>query len=168
MTKNRPAQRPATPPAQTRQQANNPLSDTPAQTPPPPADTAPATGPAPAPAAATPRKRQALSMEKQLAIVVSSLIGILNREPVAATLTDDEKATVTKANDFAGNLNAKTIEPVKARIAEIQEAFAKLQTQFTEPGANIGALADKAKDLAAELGRKQKQLEALTKLAAAA
>lgn len=121
-----------------------------------------ATGTAPAPAPTEPRKRNALSPAKQLAIQIAGLIAILATESIAALLTDPQKAQIATAETAAKALNASTLEPIQNRIKAIQAEFADLATKIMEPG-----VADKVKTLSVELIRQEKRLKTLTENAAA-
>ena len=122
-----------------------------------------ASGQAPAAAETEPKRtRAAISPAKALAIQVAGLVSILRSKPVAAVLTEPQKAQVVAAENASRELNAKTIQPIKDRISAIQKEFQELMPKVLEPG-----VADKAKALSIELGRKQKQLQQLTQTASA-
>ena len=110
-----------------------------------------------APAGDAPRKRNAISPAKALAIQVAGLVAILLTPKVLATLTEPQKAQVTAAEKAAAELNAQTIQPIKDRIAAIAEEFKALEGKYLEPGT-----AEKAKELATELNKQQTKLKALT------
>jgi len=114
-----------------------------------------ASGQAPAQQTAAPKKRNPISPAKALAIQIAGLVAILKSKAVAATLTKEQTAQVAAAEAAAKELNAKTLQPVLDRIKAIQAEFKALD--ITAPGA-----ADKAKELAQELGRKQTKLKQLT------
>lgn len=122
-------------------------------------------GTAPAPAKEK-RKRNALSPQKQFAIAIAGLVAIFVRKEVAAQLTVDEKAKIEAANKLASDLNAKTIDPVKNRIAAIRTEMQEIGKKMSAPDADIAALAAQTTDLSKELQRKVKQLEQLTSAAA--
>ncbi len=120
---------------------------------------APARAPATAPATNGKPKRQraALSPVKRLAVLVAGLTAILARPDIRKMLTAAEHAAVTAATQATKELNAKTIEPIKIRIAAIQAEFTALVARITEPDA-----ADKAKELSIEPARIQRKYKTPT------
>ena len=142
--------------------AKAPANTSTASAPPPANAPDPNAAPPPSGDAKPKRTRNALSKEKQLAIVIAGLIAILQEAKLQAQLTEDEKAKVNQADKLAADLNAQTIEPIKKRIEAIRGEFAELNKAMQEPNANLTDLATKVTELSKELARKQKALQELT------
>jgi hypothetical protein len=106
---------------------------------------------------ATPKTRNRLSPAKALAIQIAGLVAILITPKVAGVLTEPQKAQVAAAEAAAKELNDQTIKPIKDRIEAIAKEFDALSAKFREPG-----VAEKVKELSADLARQEKKLQALT------
>lgn len=144
-----------------------------AQTPPapptpPPAGNGSATPPAPAngtETAAEPRKRNALSKEKRLAVTIAGLIAIFVRKEIAALLTAEEKTAINAADAVTKEINAGTLKPIDDRLealkGEIAEA-AKVENLMAAGGA------EKLKGLTQEMTRLQNKRKSITEAAASA
>ena len=139
------------------------------ETPPPagtPAGTAPAAPTTPTPDQKPKRSRSAVSTEKMLAIHISNLTSILKRDAVVAILSDEDKAKIEAAAKSAADLNAKTIEPIKTAIAEIEKQLQELFAKSQQPGADFIKLSADATTLSKQLAKKKTLLEQYTKVAA--
>ena len=114
--------------------------------------------PAPAPAETAKRTRLSFSKDKKLAYLLAALVTILTSKAVAAVLTEEQKAKVTKAQESAKELGSDDVlKPVTDRIAAIQSEFKAID--YTK---DLDKAAAQAKELALELDKqikRKKQIE---------
>lgn len=111
----------------------------------------------PAPPAETPvetekakRSRQSFGKDKQLAYLLTGLVGILESEAVSKALTTEQLQKIATAKTKANEIGGDPLKPVTDRIAAIQGELRAFD--FDQPN----ALA-KHKELALDLDRQAKK-----------